>query len=248
MGLDIFFALIQEKILSKLLLQDDVLQDFALRRRLNEYMIPNNLERSVAFQQNPYQQNPYQPNVNKNQFIPPHFKQEVYKEVKKMLEDGYSKNNAVIMFGIIKIDLDQYIEDETNGATGPNMLNPFMVAQEFYQDYVTAYEDDDEESQQNEENIAVASSAPPPPSSVGAPSSVGTPSSAAAASTPSSAAAASTPSSAAAAYPPSSAAAAFPSSSAAAAPHPSSAAAPPPLGSPYSPFSPLRPRPSPRKK
>ena len=213
-GLDIFFALIQEKILSKLLLQDDVLQDFALRRRLNEYMIPNNLERSFAFQQNPYQ-----PNVNKNQFIPPHFKQDVYKEVKKMLENGYSKNDAVIMFGIIKIDLDQYIEDETNGASGPNMLNPFMVAQEFYQDYVTAHEDDDEESQQNEENIAVASSAPPP-------SSVGAFSSAAAAAPP-------PPSSAAAAPPP--------PSSAAAAPPPS---APPPASPPYaSPASPARPRP-----
>jgi hypothetical protein len=166
-GLDIFFALIQEKILSKLLLQDDMLQDFALRRRLNEYMIPNNLERSVAFQQNPYQnpyqQNPYQPNVNKNQFIPPHFKQDVYKEIKRLLEDKYDKSDADILFQYQKSELDDYIEEEKNRVSGPNMLDPLIVAKDYFdnQPYLDQMDQIDKEDQmdkeyEDEENIAAA--------------------------------------------------------------------------------------------
>ena len=164
-GLDIFFALIQEKILSKLLLQDDaLLQDFALRRRLNEYMIPNNLERSVAF--NPYQQNPYQPNVNKNQFIPPHFKQDVYKEVKRLL---YENDWTYDYFPSIKSDLDEWIEDEKNRVSGPNMLDPLIVAKEFFDsktdtDFYKEYEED-------EENGAAAAAIDVPAVVSGAPSS-----------------------------------------------------------------------------
>lgn len=103
------------------MLQDDVLQDVALRRRLNEYMIPNNLERSFAFQQNPYQ-----PIVNKNQFIPQYFKQDVYKEVKRLLEDEY--DDPARVFSDQKSELDDYIEEEKNRVSGPNMLDPLIVA------------------------------------------------------------------------------------------------------------------------
>jgi hypothetical protein len=160
-GLDIFFALIQEKILSKLLLQDDMLQDFALRRRLNEYMIPNNLERSFAFQQNPYQnpyqqnpfqQNPYQPNVNKNQFIPPHFKQDVYKEVKRLLDDN---NWTADSFSSYKSELDDWIEDEKNRVSGPNMLDPLIVAKEYFDSQIAPNSD------QEYEEDEVTAAAPP---------------------------------------------------------------------------------------
>ena len=143
-GLDIFFALIQEKILSKLLLQDDALQDVALRRRLNEYMVPKNLERSVVFnpyqqtpyqqnpyQQNPYQQNPYQSNMNK---IPPHFKQDVMKELKDILKkegkpsDYYDKE-----------ELNEFIIDAT---TDESNLDPFTVAKNYY-DYFVEYEEEE---------------------------------------------------------------------------------------------------------
>ena len=141
-GLDIFFALIQEKIISKLLLQDDVLQDVALRQRLNEYIIPNNLERSFAFQQNPYQSN-----VNKNQFIPPHFKQDVYKEVTRLLEDEYDKQAAARAFLAYKTGLDDWIEDEKNRVSGPNMLEPLIVAKGFFDyeiaPYLEEYEEDE---------------------------------------------------------------------------------------------------------
>jgi len=157
-GLDIFFALIQEKILSKLLLQDDaLLQDFALRRRLNEYMIPNNLERSVAFQQNPFQQNPYQP-VNKNQFIPPHFKQDVYKEFKKLLDENYNNMTSAKMFSDLKSELDDWIEEEKNRVSGPNMLEPSIVAKEFFDSQIGP--DLDQEYEEDEENSAAAAAPP----------------------------------------------------------------------------------------
>ena len=138
-GLDIFFALIQEKILSKLMIQDDALQDVALRRRLNEYMVPKNLERSVAFnpyqqnpyQQNPYQQNPYQSNMNK---IPPHFKQDVMKELKDILK----KEGKPSYYD--KEELNEFIIDAT---TDESNLDPFTVASEFYDYWVDSYEEEE---------------------------------------------------------------------------------------------------------
>ena len=227
-GLDIFFALIQEKILSKLLLQDDaLLQDFALRRRLNEYMIPNNLERSVAFQQNPFQQNPYQPNVNKNQFIPPHFKQDVYKEFKKLLDDNYEKEDVVTLFRTYKSNLEHYIEEEKNAAIGPNMLDPFMVAQEFYDNVVAnGYED----FEQDEENSAAAAAIGVPALVSGAPSSSAPPASASVTSPPPASAppASAPPASASVTSPP-------PASASVTSPHPASAPPASASGSRYRP-------------
>lgn len=127
-GLDIFFALIQEKILSKLTLQDDT-----LRREL-EQSIFGKQERYIPVNpfQNPYQnsfQNPYQnQNPNKNQFIPPHFKQDVIKEYKQILKDL----NQIQLFPSLKDDLNEWIDSEIQYATGPDMLDPQQVANEFH--------------------------------------------------------------------------------------------------------------------
>jgi hypothetical protein len=127
-GLDIFFALIQEKILSKLTLQDDM-----LRREL-EQSIYGKQERYIPVNpfQNPYQnQNPFQnQNPNKNQFVPPHFKQDVIKEFKQILKDN--NESEVFSETQIKSDLNTWIEDEIQSANGPEMLDPSQVANEFY--------------------------------------------------------------------------------------------------------------------
>ena len=166
-GLEIFFALIQEKILSKLLLQDDALQEVAVRRKLNEYMVPNNLERSIVF--NPYQQNPYQsniyPNVNKNQFITPHFKQEVYREFKNIL-----KKEGKLSEYSRSVEMDEWIADSISDATSNGIiLDPFTVAKDFYEQYfIEQYDDDDEEKTSIPPSSAPRSSAPrssAPPSS-----------------------------------------------------------------------------------
>ena len=127
-GLDIFFALIQEKILSKLTLQDDT-----LRREL-EQSIFGKQERYIPVNpfQNPYQnpfQNPYQnQNLNKTQFIPPHFKQDVIKEVKRILKETDEINS----FSYIQEGLNEWIESEMQTANGPEMLDPSQVAKEYY--------------------------------------------------------------------------------------------------------------------
>ena len=127
-GLDIFFALIQEKILSKLTLQDDT-----LRREL-EQSIFGKQERYIPVNpfQNPYQnpfQNPYQnQNLNKTQFVPPHFKQDVIKEVKRILK----QTDEINSFSYIQEGLNEWIESEMQTANGPEMLNPSQVAKEFY--------------------------------------------------------------------------------------------------------------------
>jgi hypothetical protein len=127
-GLDIFFALIQEKILSKLTLQDDT-----LRREL-EQSIFGKQERYIPVNpfQNPYQnQNPFQnQNPNKNQFVPPHFKQDVIKEFKQILKDN--NESEVFSETQIKLDLNIWIEDEIQSANGPEMLDPSQVANDFY--------------------------------------------------------------------------------------------------------------------
>jgi hypothetical protein len=136
-GLDIFFALIQEKILSKLMMQDDALQDFALRRRLNEYMVPKNLERSIVF-------NPYQQNAMKSQLIPPHFKKDVYKEFKEILK---KEGKPADYFSSFKEGLDAWITDEIDDATSnETILDPYTVAKEYYDvDIATALHEEDEE-------------------------------------------------------------------------------------------------------
>ena len=125
-GLDIFFALIQEKIMFKLTMQDE-----ALRNEL-EKTIYGKQERYII---NKYNQNPFfiQQNQNanvpiNNPYIPPHFKQLVIKEIKKILKEKEGEH----FFDSIKDDLQAYIAEEIASANGPNMLDAASVANAYY--------------------------------------------------------------------------------------------------------------------
>jgi len=161
-GLDIFFALIQEKILSKLTLQDDT-----LRREL-EQSIFGKQERYIPVNpfQNPYQnQNPFQnsnQNSNKNQFVPPHFKQDVIKEYKIILKDI----NQIQLFSRVQANLNDWIDSEIQYATGPDMLDPSQVANEFHDSEVDGDKDDDAAASSPS---AAAAAAPPPLPAAAAP-------------------------------------------------------------------------------
>ena len=160
-GLDIFFALIQEKILSKLTLQDDT-----LRREL-EQSIFGKQERYIPVNpfQNPYQnQNPFQnQNLNKNQFIPPHFKQDVIKEYKQILKDL----NQIQLFSRVQAELNDWIDSEIQYATGPDVLDPSQVANDFH-DSIDGDKDDDAAAP-SPAAAPVAVGAPAAPVAVGAP-------------------------------------------------------------------------------
>jgi hypothetical protein len=149
-GLDIFFALIQEKILSKLTLQDDV-----LRREL-EQSIFGKQERYIPVNpfQNPFQNIYQNQNPNKNQFVPPHFKQNVIKEYKQILKEL----DQIKQFPGLQESLNEWIDYEIQSANGPEMLDPSQVANEFH-DSVGEDEDDD---------AAVAVAAAPPPAPLAA--------------------------------------------------------------------------------
>jgi flagellar biosynthesis GTPase FlhF len=143
-GLDIFFALIQEKILSKLALQDDI-----LRKEL-EQSIYGKQERYIPLPANPFinpYENPYQnKNPNMNQFVTPHFKQDAIKEFKKILKDNNddaSDKELSQQFKILKQGLDEWIKAEIQYANGPEMLDPYQVANEYYES--TNYEEDEED-------------------------------------------------------------------------------------------------------
>jgi hypothetical protein len=152
-GLDIYFALIQEKMLSKLLIQDEALQDVALRRKLNEFMIPK-LERSIIV--NPYE-NPYQnQNLRNNIFIPPQFKSRVMQELKKI----FKKNNETEIFDkFVKDDIDLWLDEEIRNAT--DTLDPYQVAKEFYDFHRenAAYDKDEDDSALPAPSSASSSSA-----------------------------------------------------------------------------------------
>jgi hypothetical protein len=187
-GLDIFFALIQEKILSKLTLQDDM-----LRREL-EQSIFGKQERYIPVNpfQNPYQnQNPFQnQNPNKNQFVPPHFKQDVIKEFKQILKDNNvdaNENELSQKFKISKPGLDAWIDEEIQYANGPEMLDPYQVANDFY---ASINEEDVSDTVTPSPAAAPVAVGAPAAAAAAAPVAVGAPAAAAAAS-PAAAAAAS---------------------------------------------------------
>jgi hypothetical protein len=156
-GLDIFFALIQEKILSKLTLQDDV-----LRREL-EQSIFGKQERYIPVNpfQNPFQNIYQNQNPNKNQFVPPHFKQNVIKEYKQILKEL----DQIKQFPGLQESLNEWIDYEIQSANGPEMLDPSQVANEFH-DSVGEDEDDDVAA------VAVAAAPPPAPLAAAPPAAV----------------------------------------------------------------------------
>jgi len=171
-GLDIFFALIQEKILSKLTLQDDM-----LRREL-EQSIYGKQERYIPVNpfQNPYQnQNPFQnQNSNSNQFVPPHFKQDVIKEYKLILKDI----NQIQLFSGLQADLNDWIDSEIQYATGPDVLDPSQVANEFHKSVGGDIDDDAPAAAAAAAPVAVGA---PAAAAAAAPVAVGAPAAAAAA-------------------------------------------------------------------
>lgn len=143
------------------------MQDDTLRREL-EQSIYGKQERYIPVNpfQNPYQnQNPFQnsnQNPNRNQFIPPHFKQDVIKEYKIILKGI----NQIQLFSRVQANLNDWIDSEIQYATGPDMLDPSQVANEFHDSEVDGDKDDDAAASSPS---AAAAAAPPPLPAAAAP-------------------------------------------------------------------------------
>jgi hypothetical protein len=125
-GLDIFFAMVQEKIAMKLSVQEEV-----LKKQLEDVMygpperyIPESLLYQQQFQG--------AEDFNKKQFVPPHFKSSVISIVKKGVPDS--------AFQQILPSLNEWINEEIENAT--SLLDPKQVADDFLKENV--YGDDDE--------------------------------------------------------------------------------------------------------
>ena len=125
-GLDIFFAIVQEKIVLTLSVQEDVLKQQleGVMYGPQERYIPESLLYSQQF--------PGAQEFNKKQFVPPHFKSSVVSIVQKEL-----RNNTA--FQSILPSLNEWINEEIENATG--LLDPTQVADEFLKENV--YGDDE---------------------------------------------------------------------------------------------------------
>ena len=124
-GLDIFFAMVQEKIAMKLSVQEEV-----LKKQLEDVMygpperyIPESLLYQQQFQG--------AEEFNKKQFVPPHFKSSVISIVKKGVPDT--------AFQQILPSLNEWINEEIENTT--SLLDPKQVADEFIKENV--YGDDE---------------------------------------------------------------------------------------------------------
>lgn len=118
-GLDIFFAIVQEKIVLKLSVQEEV-----LKKQLEDVMygpperyIPESLLYQQQFQG--------AEEFNKKQFIPPHFKSSVISIVKKSVSDD--------VFKLALPELNAWINEEIENAS--SLLDPNEVAGEFLKAY-----------------------------------------------------------------------------------------------------------------
>jgi hypothetical protein len=125
-GLDIFFAMVQEKIAMKLSVQEEV-----LKKQLEDVMygpperyIPESLLYQQQFQG--------AEDFNKKQFVPPHFKSSVISIVKKGVPDS--------AFQQILPSLNEWMNEEIENAT--SLLDPKQVADDFLKENI--YGDDDE--------------------------------------------------------------------------------------------------------
>ena len=150
-GLDIFFAMVQEKIALKLSVQEEV-----LKKQLEDVMygpperyIPESLL---------YQQYQGTEEFNKKEFIPPHFKSSVISIVKKSIPD--------IAFRQLLPELETWMNEEIDNANA--VLDPKQVADEFIKEnaYGDAYNDDNEYDGSRSAVAANASTIPFSPSSV----------------------------------------------------------------------------------
>ena len=118
-GLDIFFAIVQEKIALTLSVQDDI-----LKKQLEDtiYGPPERYIPEASF----YQQFQGAEDFNKKQFVPPHFKSSVLSLVKKQVSDD--------VFRQILPTLNEWINEEVENATG--LLDANQVANEFLKENI----------------------------------------------------------------------------------------------------------------
>ena len=153
-GLDIFFAIVQEKIALTLSVRDDI-----LKKQLEDtiYGPPERYIPEASF----YQQFQGAEDFNKKQFVPPHFKSSVLSLVKKQVSDD--------VFRQILPTLNEWINEEVENATG--LLDANQVANEFLKENIFG---DNYSSPSSPQSVSSApSSASLAPSSVSlAPSSV----------------------------------------------------------------------------
>lgn len=124
-GLDIFFAIVQEKIALKLSVQEEV-----LKKQLEDAMY-GPLERYIPESLLYQQQISGAEEFNKKQFIPPHFKSSVVSIIKKQVSDND--------FRQLLPTLNEWMNEEMENAT--SLLDPQQVASEFLKENV--YGDDD---------------------------------------------------------------------------------------------------------
>ncbi|NBU82223.1 MAG: hypothetical protein EBS55_11310 [Flavobacteriaceae bacterium] len=137
-GLDIFFAMVQEKIILKLSVQEEV-----LKKQLEDVMYgppERYIPESLLYQQQ------YQgaEEFNKKQFVPPHFKSSVISIVKKSVSDD--------VFKLALPELNAWINEEMENAT--SLLNPNEVASEFLKVY------DYGDNEEGDNSTTLSSSAP----------------------------------------------------------------------------------------
>lgn len=118
-GLDIFFAIIQEKIALTLSVRDDI-----LKKQLEDtiYGPPERYIPEASF----YQQFQGAEDFNKKQFVPPHLKSSVLSLVKKQVSDD--------VFRQILPTLNEWINEEVENATG--LLDATQVANDFLKENV----------------------------------------------------------------------------------------------------------------
>ena len=118
-GLDIFFAIVQEKIALTLSVRDDI-----LKKQLEDtiYGPPERYIPEALL----YQQFQGAEDFNKKQFIPPHFKSSVLSLVKKQVSDD--------VFRQILPTLNEWINEEVENATG--LLDADQVANEFLKENI----------------------------------------------------------------------------------------------------------------
>ena len=148
-GLDIFFAMVQEKIILKLSVQEEV-----LKKQLEDviYGPPERyIPESLLYQQQ------YQgmEEFNKKQFIPLHFKSSVISIVKNKL--NLTSDNE---FKVILPALEAWINEEMENTT--TLLDPQKVAEEFLRENDYSDEYGSPPNQSEYEYVAPSSASFPP--------------------------------------------------------------------------------------
>jgi hypothetical protein len=141
-GLDIFFAMVQEKIAMKLSVQEEV-----LKKQLEDVMYgppERYIPESMLYQQHQGADG----FINNKQFVPPHFKSSVVSIVKKSIHDD--------AFRQLLPELDTWINEEIENAT--TLLDPNQVANEFLRENAYGDQYTDENNTASAEALVPSSS------------------------------------------------------------------------------------------